>query len=620
MQEDFKILIVDDNKELAKNLSDILRVNNYNVTIVFDGKSAIKKCKEKDFQLAVLDIKLPDFDGLKLAEELSKISSVMEFIIITGYGSLESASEAVRLRKILAYETKPLDIDRFISLIRQIVERKLAVFEKERMEERFRLAAEVSTDLIYEWDIKSNILEWFGEFDEVLGFEHGEISRTIEGWVNLIHPYDQKKLSNSVELHRKSTEPIYEEYRVRRKDGSWRYWIDRGSPVLDEKGKPVKWIGGCEDITERKQAEEELRQSEGRFKRLFEGLGDAVYVTKIGGANKGRILEVNPAAIRQTGYTRNELLHMNIIKDLYISGSGEINTDDWDEKLHKGEIVTTSERKRRKDGTEFWTEVIVTPIEFKGEKASLSINHDITERKKAEEELKKLLAELERSNKELEQFAYVASHDLQEPLRTVSNYVQLLSERYKSKLDKNADDFIVFITDAVGRMQSLIKDLLTLSRVGTSRKEFKSIDLNIILEQVTNDLQTIITESKTEIKHDKLPAIVADDTQIEQLFRNLIENAIKFKSTNAPRIIIECDKKKHEWIFKVKDNGIGIDPQFSERVFVLFQQLHSRDKCPGTGIGLTICKKIVERHGGRIWVESKKGKGSAFCFSLGCRE
>jgi hypothetical protein len=248
-----------------------------------------------------------------------------------------------------------------------------------------------------------------------------------------------------------------------------------------------------------------------------------------------------------------------------------------------------------------------------------SVQQELTKRKRAEEKLKETLAELERSNRELEQFAYVASHDLQEPLRMVSSFTQLLARRYKDKLDADANEFITYAVDGANRMQKMISDLLTYSRVGTRGKPFEPICCEAVLDQAVTNLQVAIEESGAVVTHDPLPTLMADGTQLVQLFQNLIGNAIKFRSDVPPEIHIGVERTDSEWRFSVRDNGIGIDPQHHDRIFMIFQRLHSREEYPGTGIGLAICKRIVERHGGRIWVESQPGKGATFYFTIPAR-
>lgn len=238
------------------------------------------------------------------------------------------------------------------------------------------------------------------------------------------------------------------------------------------------------------------------------------------------------------------------------------------------------------------------------------------ERKRAEETLRRTTEELARSNAELEQFAYIVSHDLQEPLRQVMNYTQLLTERYQGKLDAKADKFIMYIMDGVTRLQTLIKDLLTYSRAGRKDISFQLTSIQEIVQQVMFDLEISLKETGAVITCDPLPTIRAVPSQMRQLWQNLIGNALKFRSTEPPRIHISAKPQTTHWLFSVQDNGIGIDPQHAERIFGVFQRLHTRVEYPGTGIGLAICKKVVEFHGGRIWVESQLHQGATFYFTL----
>lgn len=253
-------------------------------------------------------------------------------------------------------------------------------------------------------------------------------------------------------------------------------------------------------------------------------------------------------------------------------------------------------------------------------RANDSLQSEITRRKESEEALKKTVDELARSNAELNQFAYAASHDLREPLRGIVGFVRLLEKRYKGDLDEKADEFIDYIVEGVKRMDMLIQDLLEYSQVDRKGKPFRPVNCSVALEEAIHSLRSVIEESGAELTYDLLPTVTADTSQLGRLFQNLISNAIKFRSAKPLKIHISADHKGDEWVFSVKDNGIGIDPKFAERIFVIFQRLHTRDEYEGTGIGLSICKKIVERHGGRIWVESEPGKGSTFYFTIPDRE
>lgn len=246
---------------------------------------------------------------------------------------------------------------------------------------------------------------------------------------------------------------------------------------------------------------------------------------------------------------------------------------------------------------------------------ALQEKQERTLRRQVEENLARKVDELARSNADLEQFAYVASHDLQEPLRMVAAYTQLLAERYRGKLDENADKFIGYASEGAVRMQVLIQDLLAFSRVG--RKEAReSVDCNDVIKEVLQTLSSAMQESGAVVTHGELPEVWADRTQMAQVFQNLIGNAIKFHGKEPPAVSVKAEKQEQQWLFTVSDNGIGIAPEYAENIFVVFQRLHARTEYPGNGIGLAICKKIVERYGGRIWVDSQAGSGSTFKFTM----
>jgi PAS domain S-box-containing protein len=282
------------------------------------------------------------------------------------------------------------------------------------------------------------------------------------------------------------------------------------------------------------------------------------------------------------------------------------------------EKIEIEDVKRAQDGRELTCIINAGPfLDSEGNLIGIVESFmDISERKRDEIALAEFAGELSRSNAELQQFAYVASHDLQEPLRMVASYVQLLAKRYGGKLDADADEFIHFAVDGANRMKALIQDLLQYSRVNTKGKEFEATDCEEVLERELANLQLTIADSGATITHDSLPILVADGLQLGQLFQNLIGNAIKFHGDEPPQIHISVTKIDAGHHFSVKDNGIGIDPQYRERIFDIFQRLHGKDKYAGTGIGLAVCRKIVERHGGKIWVESEPGKGSVFHFII----
>ena len=268
------------------------------------------------------------------------------------------------------------------------------------------------------------------------------------------------------------------------------------------------------------------------------------------------------------------------------------------------------------DGSVIWVENAMRCIMWEGACAVQSTLVDITERKRAEEALARKTLELQRSNDDLEQFAYVASHDLQEPLRMVSSYLDLLQNRCAGQLGTDAEQFIAFAVDGAGRMQQLIRDLLAYARLGQQALVLKSISSDTMLDAALDTLRFALKDSGAKVTRARLPTVRVDPAQIELLWRNLISNAIKFRGKKRPQVEIHADFRGDAWLFSVRDNGIGIEPKDVERIFTLFQRLHPRDVYMGTGIGLALCKRIVERHGGRIWVESQPGEGATFTFTL----
>jgi PAS domain S-box-containing protein len=399
-----------------------------------------------------------------------------------------------------------------------------------------------------------------------------------------------------------------------RKDGSEFPIEIMLSPLESAEGILV--TAAIRDISVRKDAEKYLAQMEGKYRGLLEAAPDAMVVVN----QAGEIVLLNLQAQKQFGYRRNELLGQKVTNIIPKGFAERLIADGLRsaEDALAQQIGTGIELQgRRKDRSTFPIELMLSPLgSAEGTLVTAAIR-DISARKKAEVHLLQKMEELNRSNEELGKFAYIASHDLQEPLRMVASYTQLLSRRYKGKLDSDADEFIAFAVDGASRMQRLIQDLLAYSRVGTKGKNLLDISSETALQQALINLRGAIKDSGALVTHDPLPTVLADETQLIQLFQNLVGNAIKYQRPGIPKVHVTAaqdgDKK---WMFSVQDNGLGIDPQYFERIFGMFQRLHKREEFAGTGIGLAICKKIVERHGGAISVESQLGKGSTFRFAL----
>ena len=357
-------------------------------------------------------------------------------------------------------------------------------------------------------------------------------------------------------------------------------------------------------------------QSEMELAIVFDALKSAMVGVIIANL-EGKINFVNPAFLNIFRYKdQNEVIGKNAA-DLF-SPQKVRKFADLTAVIDKVKGDREEFNVNREDGSVFSVEVSCSNVTDKAGNiiGRMAFFADVTERKRIRKKLMTTLVELKRSNTDLQQFAYVASHDLQEPLRMVASYTQLLEKRYKDKLDKDAKEFIQFAVDGALRMQTLINDLLSYSLVGARRKTVKPTDCHSVLDQVIANLSVTIEQNNVIITNDDLPTVMADASQMHELFKNLVSNAIKFRSEHAPRIHISAKQDRNKWLFSVQDNGFGIDPQYKDKIFLIFQRLHSKEEYPGTGIGLAICKRIVERHGGKIWVDSNVGKGSTFYFTL----
>jgi PAS domain S-box-containing protein len=394
----------------------------------------------------------------------------------------------------------------------------------------------------------------------------------------------------------------------RRKDGSEFPIEIMLSPLESAEGILV--TAAIRDISVRKAA---LTLKHQLLDSVVEGTTDPIYVRDL----EDRFLLANSACARLFGRGADQVLGRTM-RELLPNDSYYAVAQSDREVVLAGDTRTVDEVAEI-DGVSRIFLTTKGPYRDADQKTigTMGVARDITERKRSEERLVKTAMELKRSNDELQQFAYVASHDLQEPLRMVASFTELLAKRYRGRLDSDADEFIAFAVDGCNRMQGLIRDLLAYSRLGTSGKTIHRCSGEDALISALANLRTAVEESGAVVTHDPLPVIWSDDKQLTQLFQNLVGNAIKYRSGEVPRVHISATKNHdNEWIFSVRDNGMGIDPQYFERIFILFQRLHRQNEFEGTGIGLAICRKIVERLGGRIWVESQPGKGSTFYFAL----
>ena len=618
----------------------------------------------------------------------------------------------------------------------EIAERGRIEVELRVSKERLDLALKGTNDGIWDWDLGANRIYFSPRWKEMLGYADNEIADTFSEWETRLHPEDRDRSFAAVHEYLAGKRPTFElEHRLRHKDGSYRWILSRGGAERDETGKPIRMAGSHVDLTERRRAEQALKESEAKLRAFItnvpailfsidrsgvitmaEGLGMEVLKFIKGGivghsvaelygdmpgvvdsvkralggesfsstmqlqhlffeiayspihgeggavtgvigvahdnterhkaeqalevserrvrliienANdayvamdrEGVIVDWNPQAERTFGWSREEAIGKLLAGVIIPERMREEHLNGLVHYLHTGEAKILNRRIEmpalHRDGREFPVEMTISAMRMEDNVIFSAFIHDISDRVEAKEELERTADELRRSNEELEQFAYIASHDLQEPLRMVASYTQLLERRYTGQLDDTAREFIGYAVDGAKRMQQFITGLLRYSRVGTEPRVLEGVNLQKVFEAAIANLRMVIEETRGKVEAGALPMVVGDSRQLTQLFQNLIGNALKFrKPDEPPRVEVQAEPDGDFWRISIRDHGIGLDPKFSERVFVIFQRLHSRDEYEGTGLGLAICKKIVERHGGRIWVESKEGEGATFFFTL----
>ena len=508
-----------------------------------------------------------------------------------------------------------------IAFFDDITARKQAEAALRESEERFRSVVDSANDGILVYDKQLNVVAGNLAAERILGLPLANIIGAA-GFTSLlpcVHADGSPVLPDErpTRLTVKSGKPLTGQIvGIYRADGSMN-WVSVNTGFLRRPGD-TDWYGVVStigDITKQRHAEIALSASEALYRQTFELATAGIAHVDL----SGRFMKVNRRLCEILGYGEQELIGRPVKE---ISHPEDRNlTDSQRMRVRSGEKHSVRFEKRyiRKSGAIVWVDLSVAlACDASGvPQYEIALFDDITERKKAEAALREAHEELKRSNAELEQFAYVASHDLQEPLRMVSSYTQLLMRRYGDKLDGDAKDFTAFIVDGATRMKQLIEDLLAYSRVGTRDKNFKPVDAESSLKRALTNLRAAIQDSGATVTQDKLPTIPCDEVQLAQLFQNLIGNALKFRKPDvAPAVHVGAAEQGAEWEFMVRDNGIGIEPQYFERIFMVFQRLHDKGEYPGTGIGLAIVKKVVERHGGRIWVQSQPGAGTTFHFTM----
>ena len=515
-----------------------------------------------------------------------------------------------------------------VALVVNRSRRKAAEDKLKESEDRFRTIFNSINDAVFIHDIETGaILNINNTTCNMYGYTREELRRLDVQTVSMGEaPYAQE---DAIKWIKKATagEPQVFEWMAKHKSGRlFRVEVNMRSAVI---GGHERMLVVVRDITERKRAEDALAESEKKLSQIVNGSSTPIFVID----KTHTVTHWNKACENLTGVSAKEMVGTRrqwspfysherpVLADIIVDGSTEEEIAGYyGDKFRKSALIDGAyEVEDFFPGFgDKWLFLTAAPLRDDHGNVTGAIEslRDITERKRSDEKLKQTMADLKRSNTDLEQFAYVVSHDLQEPLRMVTSYVQLLSKRYKDKLDSDADDFIGFAVDGASSMHTLIQDLLTYSRVGTRGNPLTPAACEDALDQALANLKLTIEDSGAVVTHDPLPTVAADSSQLVQLFQNLIGNAIKFHDDEPLRVHVAVERKDDEWKFSVVDNGIGIDPEFFERIFVIFQRLHGREEYSGTGIGLAVCKKIVDRHGGRMWVESEPGRGATFYFTI----
>lgn len=606
----YRVLVVDDEPANIRFLEALLQSQGYATITARSGIEALATAESGKPDVIVMDAVMPGLDGFDTVVRLKAQAGtrLIPVIMVTALDDRESKLRAVRAGAE-EFLSKPIDVSELSLRVRNLVRLKdygdrLNKFHLEAHEQRFRLVVEAAPNAMLLVDRQRRITLVNRKAVDLFGYDREElIGQSIERLVperfREAHPgHVHNFLANPKARAMGAGRELYGQ----RKDGS-EVPIEIGlNPIEMPDGSGLFTLASIIDITERKRSE----SAHQRLAAIVESSEDAI-VSK---ALDGTITSWNRGAELLFGYTAVEAIGKSIMM--------LVPERLLDEEERTMEAIRRHERldhfetlRRRKDGSEVDVSVRISPVlNSTGEVVGESkIARDITE-------LKLRDAELQRSNAELEQFAYVASHDLQEPLRMVANYTELLAQRYRGKLDEKGDKYIHYASDGARRMQRLVADLLAYSRVGSQGKPLLPVNAGKVLDSVVESIHPLIRDTGASIEYGALPWVMADELQLGQLFQNLIGNAIKFRSEAPPRVQIGSELQGSRWLFSVTDNGIGLDVRFADRIFQMFQRLHAVGKFEGSGIGLAIAKRIVERHNGHIWVESEPGKGTTFRFTL----
>lgn len=670
MTQILSVLIVEDSSVQQRAIRALLRGKGFRLNAAGSLKEAIEQIALKETNVVLLDLTLPDSEGVETLKRIHAVAPHIPVIVLTSTEDDYVVSEALKEGAQDYIFKGQLDVRLLVRSIRYAAERSRAQEALRESQERFRQLIEGVTDYaIFLLDRDGNIVTWNSGAEKITGYSSDEI---VGKHLSIFYtPADIQKKVPDHGLQQAAMRGRYEDegWRIR-KDGT-RYWANIvNTPLYDAQGNLSGFCRVARDMTEKRQLEEALRQKIAlEQKTALVELLQAVTVA----INRATTIEdAVSTCLREvcihtkwsiacgnivSGETKGECFatkvwffpehcrvgaDAQVLRETLVSGEGLAGRA-WS----SGQPVWLGDVTQEPSAVYFWLcdrlgvktglavpvwegTKLLAIMEFFSTEAEkpdqpffdlmanigkqLSV---VIERKELEQMLVTQMHELARSNAELQEFAKIAAHDLQEPLRSLRGFVDLISRRYKEKLDDDADRFLGFMEDAILRMEGLIQGVLEHSRIREEKRSFQSTDLNGVVKEVLNNLQVAIEQNNAAVTYEHLPTVHADPLQLVQLFQNLISNAIKFRFPDRPpEIRISARRQDGEWVVTVRDNGLGIEERYLKKIFGMFSRLHSKSDYPGTGIGLAICKKIVEYHGGTIWVHSELGKGSAFCFTL----
>lgn len=603
------------------------------LTQVSTGEEALNRLPENNnspctFDVLMLDYRLPGLNALEISKQIRQERNLsIAIVIATGQGDEDIAVEALKIGVddyIIKHDNYLLHLPSVLTSAYRRREMERQQLELKQSELKFRLLADYAADWEYWICPEGNYIYISPVCEDISGYSPGDFQENKNLLAEITRPDYREEVHNHF-VH--DAEGLHKpmEFPIITAEGKEKWISHFCQAVYDEKGNYLGKRGVNRDITERKQADLELRQSEERFKRLFEDLGDAVYVTQIGD-KMGDILEVNSAAIKQSGYSREELLKMNIIDDLSIPNSGtEVSSEDSDRQLLSGGTVTYIEKKRRKNGEEYWTEIIITPVEFNGGKAGLSINRDITDRKIQEEKLLIALDAAKESDRIKTAFLANMSHELRTPLNAVIGFSDLIDAdtstednlEFAEHINKSGLNLLE-IVDGIFEVTLIERGQVNVNKSQKSVTIFLNDIYQTILHRKKNRGSSEVTVEQ-ELKEIDIDTVAFTDFNIlKQILMGLLGNALKFTHKGFIRFGVSPSENENELVFYVKDTGIGISKEKHESIFERFKigdDTRTR-KYSGVGVGLYISSKLIDLLGGKIWLESELGKGSTFYFSI----